>query len=431
MTEHFNSDQLNSYLHQSLTDAEREALDRHLVDCAACRVRLNGHETLQQRIHNELFINLRQVQPSARMSYAAITPRLKRPGRLVRVMQQSNQLLSGTATLAVLIALGIGLVALLNSINWPIVENPEVVMQPTTRPTVVVGPPETNPVEFVWQISGDPYPLNGPNDVAVDAEGNLYVIDGYNHRVQKFDRNGQFLAMWGSKGVGNGQFKFASGGGSGGSITIDEQGFVYVLDTDNTRIQKFDGNGQFLNKWGSRGTGNGQFSVPMGVAVDSQGQVYVADCSRHDIQKFDRNGQFLTRWGSRGKDDGQFGYCIQGVAVDEQGNIYVTDGSNHRIQKFNSNGQFLARWGAGGLGNGQFNFPADVAVDTQGNIYVADDTSNRIQKFDSNGQFLIRWGSFGADDGQFNYPTGVAVDKEGNVYVADTGNDRIQKFRQP
>ena len=186
----------------------------------------------------------------------------------------------------------------------------------------------------------------------------------------------------------------------------------------------------FLAAWGSGGSGEGQFSSPRGVAVDSAANVYVADSYNHRIQKFDAGGTFLAQWGSSGTGDGQF-FGPWDVAVDSAGNVYVADTGNHRIQKFDAGGTFLAQWGSSGSDVGQFSSPRGVAVDGAGNVYVADSYNDRIQKFDAGGTFLARWGVYGEGEGQFSYPSGVAVDDAGNVYVADTSNHRVQKFGYP
>jgi PKD repeat protein len=135
----------------------------------------------------------------------------------------------------------------------------------------------------------------------------------------------------------------------------------------------------------------------------------------------------LDKWGSGGSGDGQFS-DPSGVAVDSSGNVYVSDSGNNRIQKFSSNGSFLDKWGSGGSGDGQFATPYGVIIDPSGNLYAADKYNNRIQKFDSTGLFLTKWGSVGSGNGQFRYPLGVAIDSSSNVYVADSDNYRIQKF---
>jgi DNA-binding beta-propeller fold protein YncE len=231
----------------------------------------------------------------------------------------------------------------------------------------------------------------------------------------------QFVLKWGSYGSGDGQFLYFRG------LAVDSYGYVYVAEADNNRIQKFDSNGNFITKWGSPGDGDGQFLYPYGVAVDSDGYVYVADTYNYRIQKFDSIGNFITKWGSRGSGNGQFGEPHV-VAVDSHGYVYVADTGNSRIQKFDSNGNFITKWGSLGDGNGQFLWPCGVAVDSDGYVYVADAGNSRIQKFDSNGNFITIWGSPGDGDGQFLYPYGVAVDSDGYVYVADAGNYRIQKL---
>src|SRR5664280_2145175 len=121
---------------------------------------------------------------------------------------------------------------------------------------------------------------------------------------------------------------------------------------------------------------------------------------------------YVTQWGSLGTGNGQFSGPI-GVATDSSGNVYVTDGGNNRIEKFNSSGTYLTQWGSAGTGNGQFSDPFDVAIDSSGNVYVTDSQNNRIEKFDSSGTYLTQWGSAGTGNGQFNGPTGVAVGSSG------------------
>jgi len=120
------------------------------------------------------------------------------------------------------------------------------------------------------------------------------------------------------------------------AVAVDAQGNVYVADWRNQRIQKLSATGQPLAQWGGRpspfaGSNPGQFQDPMGVAVDMQGNVYVADTSNHRIQKLSLAGQPLAQWGSRGSAPGQFNYP-KGVTVDAQGSVYVADSGNNRVQ---------------------------------------------------------------------------------------------------
>ncbi|MGD0176101.1 MAG: hypothetical protein ABSC50_04665 [Candidatus Bathyarchaeia archaeon] len=140
-------------------------------------------------------------------------------------------------------------------------------------------------------------------------------------------------------------------------------------------------NCNFLLKWGSSGSGNGQFNEPYGLAVDSAGNVYVTDIGNDRVEKFTSTGAFLNWWGSLGSGNGQFS-SPKGVAVDSAGNVYVTDVDNDRVEEFAGTGTFITKWGSGpSPGNGQFNHPGGVAVDSAGNVYVADRFNNRVELF--------------------------------------------------
>ena len=100
-------------------------------------------------------------------------------------------------------------------------------------------------------------------------------------------------------------------------------------------------NYQFIRKWGSKGSDIGQFHVIYGIAVDSSGNVYVADSGNDRVKKFDSNGKFITKWGSTSSQ--QFNPIH--LAIDSSGNVYVADYGNSKIQKFDSNGKFITKWG--------------------------------------------------------------------------------------
>ena len=312
---------------------------------------------------------------------------------------------------------------------------PSAVTEPSPTATPVAADPASSPsgsgpVVFVWRTSGDAqHPLDRPTKMATDKNGNLYVVDGRNNRIQKFNADGAFLIAWGSEGSGDGQFEFQRGTDHPGAIAVDAQGMVLAVD-DTGRVQKFDQNGVFLGKWGGRqGTGDGQFDLPIGMAVASDGSIYIVDAYNNRIQKFDAGGRFLTKWGTQGKGEGQFDRP-NSVGVDANGDVYVGDYYNDRVQKFDSSGKFLLQWGGTGTGDGQFQGAIGLAADSRGNVYVGDNMGNRVEKFDTNGKYLGQWGSQGGGDGQFQFVFSITADLQGNVYVSsDGGYDRVQKFR--
>ena len=143
-------------------------------------------------------------------------------------------------------------------------------------------------------------------------------------------------------------------------------------------------------KWGSKGKGSGQFgdtphwSGPESIAVDRQGSVYVTDPADYRVEKFDANGNYLSQWGSKGTGDGQF-LLVIGLAVDQQGHVYITDnqanagGPTNQVSKFDGSGKFLMKWGETGMDLGKFNFIWGIAIDNQGNLYIA--SMDYVQKF--------------------------------------------------
>jgi sugar lactone lactonase YvrE len=231
----------------------------------------------------------------------------------------------------------------------------------------------------------------------------------------------EFVTKWGSQGSQNGQFYFPSG------IEVDSRGRVYVAEEGNHRIQVFDADGNFLRAWGTEGSADGQFRNPTGVAVSADSRVYVVEAGNRRVQAFDSTGTFLFKWGSFGSSDGQFQTPV-GISVAPDGRVYVADRGNSRIQVFSPNGAFLRKWGSHGSGDGQFNYPFDVGVDVLGNVYVVDSRNRRVQKFGADGTFISTWGHTGSGDGEFSSPRGIHVRPDGRVYVADFNNYRVQCF---
>ncbi|MFC2023384.1 flippase activity-associated protein Agl23, partial [Chloroflexota bacterium] len=228
----------------------------------------------------------------------------------------------------------------------------------------------------------------------------------------------------GPMGFGDGQFQEPWG------IAVDHEGNVYVADTWNHRIQAFDSDGTYLTKWGSYGQTSTEMSLfygPRDVAVDAAGRVFVTDTGNKRVVVFDRIGQPLYQWGGGGVGPGSFEEPV-GIAVDDQGYIYVVDTWNQRVQVFDGDYTFLREWPVDAwYGESVVNKPF-IAVDGLARVYITDPEGYRVAVFDNEGDLQATFGRYGFDAVSFSLPTGVDVDSAGSIYVTDTDGQRVLKF---
>ena len=277
--------------------------------------------------------------------------------------------------------------------------------------------------ELEWGSSGHLKPgmfLN-PQHLAVDSENNIYITDLGNSRVQKFDDQGNHIRSWGSQGSGPGEFSHPSG------IAVANE-YVFVVDNKLDTVQKFDSFGNFVMQWGGFGNGNGEFRSPNGIAISDDEFIYVVDTGNSRIQKFTFDGEYVLQFGQNGKRDGNFITPID-IAVDEAGKLFVTDPGNSRINVYDENGKFLRALDSsiGGFRIG----PSGIIFDKSNNFYIADQKNSRIIQLNEFGFSSSIFGMFGSDRGQFQLPMDVAVDNDGFLYVTDTLSHKIQKFSTP
>ncbi len=279
--------------------------------------------------------------------------------------------------------------------------------------------------------------LNAPRSLAFAQDGTFYVADSRNHRIKHLDINGNLLQEWGgfadgiAEPAGWGKFNEPWG------IALDSDGNVYVTDTWNHRIQKFNNEGRFLLTWGKNGLGENPDELygPRGIAVDAQGHVFVADTGNKRIVVYDSQGNFITEFGSAGFDPGLFDEPV-GVAVDAQGIVYVADTWNQRVQTFqpSSDGTFytpLKQWDVyGWFGQSLENKPF-IAVNAQGNVFITDPENYRVMEFNNAGEIVRLWGDYGSSSNTFGQTSGIAVDNDGHVWVTDPVFNRILRFTLP
>lgn len=244
----------------------------------------------------------------------------------------------------------------------------------------------------VWGETGSgPLQFNRPFGIAVDpVSHDLYVVERGNHRVQRITNSGTFVMKWGLPGAGPGEFNSPVG------VAADASGNVYVTDYGNDRVQKFrvisSTEVRHVGTWGGPGTTVGRFGGPFGITRDATGNLWVADTRNHRLQKFDPNGNLLAAVGIFGSGNGQF-LTPSAIAFDRTGAYYVAETNSdpgntltadirtQRVQKFAANGTFLLSFGTLGEAGGQFRFPLAIVIDANDYAYVADYYNTRVQKF--------------------------------------------------
>ena len=312
--------------------------------------------------------------------------------------------------------------------------------------------------------------LNWPADVALDANGNIYIADEYNNRIRKVDSEGIITTVAGMKRptleVGEEEEEEADENvGDHGPATsallnrptgvaLDKEGNLYIADRNNHRVRKVNAEGIITTIAGMADEGfsgdegpatSAQLDSPSGVAVDEGGYIFIADTGNNRIRQIDPDGLITTLAGGEDGDDGSDTggqlAAPRDVALDSDGNLYVTDSGNHQIHAISDTGMATRVAGIEGLGDGgpateaRLLEPTGLAL-VDGTIYITDTGNNRIRVVDASGIITTFAGSGergdAGDDGpaleaQFNGPSLIAVDAEGNVYISDRLNHRVRK----
>lgn len=320
---------------------------------------------------------------------------------------------------------------------------------------------------------GDPRQavLNLPYGVAMDAHGRLYIADTQHHRIRRVtvgEENPRIETIAGTGVSGfNGddrpaveaQLNFPRG------LAVDALGNLYVADTFNHRVRKITPEGVITTV---AGTGRAGFSgdgdlatraelrFPLAIAVDVEGRLYVADAGNNRVRRVDLDGTITTiaGTGKRGF-EGDEGPAVAAaldtpaaLAFDKDGRLLIADMGNHRLRRVDlSTGTIVTIAGKGTPGSGgdggaakdaELNTPGGLAVDGEGTIYIADSGNHRVRKIGSDGNISAVTGTgtagFGGDGtlasaATLNFPTGLAIAPDGHLVIADTFNHRIRKLR--
>lgn len=316
-------------------------------------------------------------------------------------------------------------------------------------------------------VPNDYLDIGEPHGIAIDSNGNQYVVDKLNDRVKIFSSSGEYISSFGNTEEGvfdqdvyditldnNGYlyvstrchiYKFSYLGsfisrwgtcddavplGELRAIHYDaSQNRIMVSEADRHKVQVFTKNGTFIGSFGSLGSGNGQFDEPYGITTDSDGNIYVVDSNNHRVQKFDKDFTYITSFGARIENGGKFEFP-KDIVLTSAGNFLITSQNSYKIVMYDSNLNFVSEFGTEGGGEGEFHAPRYMVVDEDGYIHVTDWMNKSIQTFESDGDFVSGIANSGKSEGRFYNPTAMAKDSIGNIYVLDdgAGTPRVQKF---
>jgi DNA-binding beta-propeller fold protein YncE len=249
--------------------------------------------------------------------------------------------------------------------------------------------------------------------VAVNSKGHIFLFQRTKPMLAEYDAKGNFI-----QSLGDGLFTHPHG------LRVDADDNLWTTDDGNHLVLKLDPAGNVLMVLGRINTGaeaNWLFNKPADVAFAKNGDIYVADgYGNSRIVKFDRDGNYLKAWGKYGTGIGEFN-LPHAVAVDNQGRVYVGDRENQRIQVFDSEGKFIQQWTDVG-------YPYGLVITPDQHIWMVDGGYDRIVELDQNGKILGAFGEPGRKPGQFAWPHFMAIGPDQTIYVAEVLNWRFQVF---
>jgi sugar lactone lactonase YvrE len=252
--------------------------------------------------------------------------------------------------------------------------------------------------------------------VAVDKREHVFVFHRGPHSIIEFDKDGTVVRTW-----GDGVFVRPH------ALKFDPEGNLWASDDQGHMVVKMDDKGRVrmvLGRKNTKGETNDLFNRPTDIGFGPNGDVYITDgYGNSRVVQYTREGKFVRTWGKKGSGEGEFD-LPHGIAIDKRGRVYVGDRENRRMQVFDADGKFITQWKHVGS-------PWGVVITSDDHLYMCDGYNNRILKTDLDGKILGVLGGPGKFPGLLDYSHHLAVGPSGSVYVAEIKNWRVQKFAAP
>lgn len=260
------------------------------------------------------------------------------------------------------------------------------------------------------------FQLREPRALAVDASANVFVVDTGNNRVLKFNLNSEILASIGGFGWQPETFDRPL------DISLKNMLDVFVADYNNQRIERYDRDLNYIASYAASESEpeNLRFGFPSGVDISRHGELFICDNENNRILKLSAFGEPLLSFGDFNWGEGQLRNPSR-IDVTANDRVYVSDRDANEIVVYDYYGNYAFRFGKDILKQ-----PAGLLKDTQG-LFVADSGNHRVVIFDHKHQFSFAWGSKGEKAGAFHSPMDVAV-QDNRIFVLDSGNNRVQVF---
>ena len=255
-----------------------------------------------------------------------------------------------------------------------------------------------------------------PRGVTIGPNDEVVIVDDTNKEIIIFDKDLKLIRTFG-QGSGNSKLNDPVGVAVGHNV-------IAVSEYSDHVVKNFSLQGDYLSKFGSCGSGDGQFNYPYGLCFNSKGLLYVVDLINCRVQVF-RENVFLFKFGSKGHNPGEF-QCPHCIAVDSSDQVYVTDYSNDGgISVFSEDGHFIKRMNC--------NNPFAICIAPDDHIIVRVNDHYSITVFSPTHECIGKFGVRGKGKGQFTSITGIAINNSGTIFVTEgrnifdgEGNRRLQ-----
>ena len=289
----------------------------------------------------------------------------------------------------------------------------------TARPGVIrpgASVPDETLTPVVFGAAGSaPGQFSRPRGIAADKEGNFYIADAGNGRVQKFDSNRQFVTSFDAGSSGSEDLKEPEG------VAVDDDGNIYVTDIVTHKLIKLGPNGRFIMSWRGADTG---FYGPRDIARGPNDQLFIVDSGRSRIVRFDMLAENFIAWGAVGSEESKFS-GISGITVADD-LVIVVDTGNKRVQAFDFDGNFIRQWSIDAWGDKTPSWPDAVFDAEKKALYITNGLTKEMMGFDLDGN-RVAGISFDSKE-QFGGVSGVTIaetQKKRLLMMVDTGGAKV------